>query len=283
MTVADYRSKARLIANPTDDEHMDRPDMGSPLSDLTESDDSDLEDDEVEDVFVADVARSEGPEADAEEAVAATQEQAANEDDNNVSDSCNDEVQVPRGQEDDEEEETLGLMSVEATFSKAFRSSPFIRFVPYDLWDKCERDEHESWYALEEVRQRLLSYCAPGKSQWLCSSTMPNLLFMHLPIAPLNVDSGFMSASMIHGLLRVSRKSTTPYQSVAGSDSLLLKVIYGAPDIDICGNTTPLLKVAVNHQVLIPAKSIFSIKNDEWDEVVIYYVSRDDSAIDGTM
>lgn len=174
-----------------------------------------------------------------------------------------------------DDEGVLDSVNVEPVNPKSFRQSPYSQFVPPEKWEACEKDDQEASYVLEEVRQRLLGLCAPGKGNWKVHPITPAARFLPLPVSPLSSKSGFVTPAKIHGVMRIPRQSVTEYQSV-GSEGLLMKVIFGNPNFDICGNRNTLSKVGVNFQLDFPPKCIFRIRNTDYDEVVLYYSSRDD-------
>ena len=94
-------------------------------------------------------------------------------------------------------------LCVEACNPKSFKQSPFMSFVSPDQWDRCERDDQEAGYVLEEIRQRLLGLCAPGKGNWKVHPERPNMLFLPLPVTPLAADPNYVTPTKIHGLVRI--------------------------------------------------------------------------------
>lgn len=168
--------------------------------------------------------------------------------------------------------QTPANVYVEAVVPKSFHNSMFRDFVPHDKWAQCERNETEAAYVLEQVRQKLMSQCAPGKGQWKSRPDTQGASF--LPLPDPRPASPQMRSLLSHGLIRLPNHCNLPNQLVPGDEKLMFKVVMGTVEFEIGGNRAPPAKVAVNAQIQIPPKTYFRIKNEEWDEALIYYSSE---------
>lgn len=160
---------------------------------------------------------------------------------------------------------------VEAVIPKSFHNSLLRDLVPRDKWTLCEEDETEAMYVLEQVRQKLISLCAPGKGQWKVRSDLPGILFLCLEGDALQSITS-MQPGRSYRLLRIPHHTSSVNQEVADDEKIMLKVIMGTVAFEIGGNRAPAAKVGVNAQIQIPCKTYFRIKNDEWDEALIFSV-----------
>lgn len=171
------------------------------------------------------------------------------------------------------------FVSVAPVVPKTFRHSLLVPFVPTDHWDRCDEDETEAGYVLEQVRQSLIRYCAPGKGQWKRHAACGTVLFMPMTVNPQNPSSGFRHPIKSHGLIRIPLLTEMPNQTVDPDENLHLKVIMGSIEVIITNNQLGTQKMTVNAQIKIPGTCIFQLKNTEWDESVVFFSSEELSPI----
>ena len=185
--------------------------------------------------------------------------------------------QIVGSEEDEYASSSPPSQCVEATFPRAFKKSPYTDFVPVEKWDRCEKDDTEAGYVLEEVRQRLLSLCAPDRAQWKSHPYMLAVRFLPLRVLPLVSKSEFINNDKVHGLVKIPARTRLPVKTLTPEQSLLLKVIYGRPEINVAGNRLVLKDLEVNYQVSIPPGSSFQIVNPDLDDLVLFYQSTGQS------